>query len=247
MSCYLCKLPSSIMIIDLFAMNKSIKFKRWLLAPLVVGVVAMGFSAEAGIVLSNLGDTQTGTAQNTVNQYKSESFTIAGSSTINVQIILGLNFKNGATSANVYLANASSTTLKPIPTSVSAFTPLGTVSLSSFLGTSGGVNKYSVNLTAPLSLTEGQNYAIILDTIGNGSAIGSVGWQYAGTSQTGFLGAFNLGSKANPAWGQQVSEVRYMQINTVPEPITQAMMIFVPVVFLISVGRQLVKNQKTAI
>ena len=68
MSCYLCKLPSSIMIIDLFAMNKSIKFKRWLLAPLVVGVVAMGFSAEAGIVLSNLGDTQTGTAQNTVNQ-----------------------------------------------------------------------------------------------------------------------------------------------------------------------------------
>ena len=229
-------------------MNKSKKMKRWWLTPLVVGVVVMGFSAKAGLVLSNLGDAMTGTAQNNVNQYKAESFTIAGASTINVQIILGLNFKNGATLANVYLANVNSTTFKPIPNSVSAFTLIGTVSSSSSLGTSsGGANEYSVNLNAPLSLTEGQNYAIILDTIGNGSAIGSVGWQYAGTSQTGFLGAFHLGNQTTPTWGQQVTEVRYMQINAVPEPITQAMMIFVPAVFLISVGRQLVKNQKAAI
>ena len=246
----LCNLPASIIKgVDLVTMNKSIKFKRWLLTPLVVGVVTMGFSAEAGIVLSNLGDAKNGTAQNNVNQYKAESFTIAGASTINVQIILGLNFQNGATLANVYLANASSTNFKPIPTSVSAFTLIGTVSSGSSLGTSsGGANEYSVNLNSQLSLTEGQNYAIILDTVGNGSAVGSVGWQYSNSSHTGFLGAFNLGNQATPTWGQpQATEVRYMQINAVPEPITQAMMIFVPVVFLISVGRQLVKNQKTAI
>ena len=209
-----------------------------------MGAAALALMASASVmyaqdVLSDLGTTPTGFATSTAKQYKSQAFVMGGTvgGRYNIsQIILALKFVgSGTTSANVYLAAASATG-----------TPTTAVNSSILIGTVGGtettvgsLTEYNVTLNSlGLSdvLTGGSDYALIIDSSGNGGTPtpANVQWQFSRTAVAGFpLGFAWDGNGTTANWNQPTgsgtgvaNQVRSMELDytAVPEPSTTAFM-----------------------
>ena len=217
--------------------------------------------AQSVDVLSDLGAPITGSTSTSTSRYKSQGFDLGGTSgnTFDIsQIILGLTFSGGVTSANVYLETATPAG-NGIPSSTAAPTDLiGTVNNTSIGTSSGGAAEYSVTLSGGfVMLNAATDYALIIDTYGIGGSSVNVNWQYTSTGDSsdfttvggsGLSGAWNRANNSPYAWNQTgiTTQVRYVEFVEVPEPSTQALMVLGTVGLLISVRRQR-KNLKITV
>jgi hypothetical protein len=222
-----------------------------------MGAAILSLMASASVacaqvdVLSDLGAPNSGLTSVSTSEFKSQGFNLGGTvgNTFDIsQIILGLTFSGEVTSANVYLETAG---VSGLPGSTAAPTDLiGTVN-NTLIGTSsGGAAEYSVTLAGgSVTLNAATDYALIIDTFGIGGSSASVNWQYTYTSDStyfttvdgsGFSGAWNRANKSPFAWNQTGTgtQARYMDLQVVPEPSTQALMVLGAAGLLISVRRQ---------
>jgi hypothetical protein len=185
--------------------------------------------------VDNFGDTYSGTTGpgNTASLRAQNFDTGTASGTIG-QIILGLSFTGGATSANVYLYSVNS--------SGAPLTDIGQIgTVSSTLNHLTG-DEYSVAINSIFAaanpLSSSQNYAIVINNTGTTG----VEWDYTAlnSANTG-VGSFGYAWNYNGGkWldSGSSSQMRYMEVTVLPEPIARAEMIFGAVIAaLIGLGR----------
>ena len=191
-----------------------------------VGAVVLGLLASASVseaqraIINDLAGPNAG--QLTSGPYESQDFSTTYGGLI-TSATVDLNFNAAAVTAglvfDIYIYNATASgPTTPLP----FFGLLGTVT-----PTVAGANNYTVHILNPLSVSAGQNYAVVIDTSLSGSQ--TVAWQYttsanAATDNAGNLGAFLSGytSPDLSTWSATAMTGNAFQLSVVPEPSTNA-------------------------
>jgi len=206
-------------------MGQNMRFLKYLTILAVIGVVSLVAVAHAGILISDLGDPRIGTSAGSVNGYPylAQGVNLPGGTIDSLTGQFSVTAAAGeGQQVNVYLYTANSS---GVPLSQSLL--LGTITTGNSVA-----NAQLYTLTPVANSITAGNYAIVADI-----ASSSVGFDYTTTATTGFSGG-NLSANGSTGWISEPGYYAMMSIDVVPEPITQALLVFGSVALLVCLGRR---------
>jgi hypothetical protein len=214
-------------------LEQNMRFSNLALSLAAIGVVNMASVTNASLFTVVNDTTATPVTGHSTGsggaQYQAEEF-ITGSSGGQLSSV-SLDFYSTVTATlNVYLFNATATGIG------SEIGQIGQIDLTP-TGGSGAYSLFTVQSLVNDALNPDADYAIVV----NVGTTSTVGWEHvAGGTTSGFIGAFNstTSSGLNGTYNSapKPAQERMMEIQAVPEPITQAMLTFGSVVLLVSLG-----------